>query len=108
MKYKIEIDQSEINWEQSSNQTITGRIDNKFWRASFVFGDHWMVLRQHGDNISPEELQTIKLFLEKHTPSYLERVRERKTKLCKVAALTIVGLGAAATILITILKNHKK
>lgn len=107
MEHKIEVDQPEIDWEQSS-KIITGQINGKPWRASFVFGEHWAIMRQHGDNVSLEECQAIKLFLEKHTPSYIERVRNKRTKICKAAALTIIGLGTAATIVVSILKNHKK
>jgi len=103
----LEVDQSEIDWTPGQTPTITGKINSKPWRASFLKCSDWTFNRQSGDGLTTAEIQAVKLYLESMTPSYVDRTKARKTTICAAAILTLIGVGAAATIVALVKRHHK-
>lgn len=103
----FEVDQHEIDWTPGTSPTLTGRINGKPWRASFVLGIDWMIFRQLNDGLTDEEIKVIKLYLTDQTPPFIQRILQGKTALCAVAILTLVGIGATAAVIAVIKRHHK-
>jgi len=104
----LEIDQEEIDWTPGNSPRLSGKINHKPWSASFVFGHTWSIHRHFGDSLTKQEIQHIKLFLDQQTPPFTKRVKDGKTKIPKSVILGLIGIGAAATVLILTQKHRRK
>lgn len=102
----LEVDQPEIDWSPGHRIFLTGKINAKPWRADFIRCSEWIIRRQHGDNLTEEEIESVKLYLTQQTPPFVERILRKKTKLYAMAILTLIGIGAAATVVAIIKRHH--
>ena len=94
--HRLLISQEIIDWQQQPHPVIEGTIDDASWKAWFVMGG-WLVeiLGQADDRIVLAAL--IKQYLDSVTPAWLDRVKERQTKIRRYCFMVAIGATVATT-----------
>ena len=84
------ITQEEIDWTEKPHPVLSGTIDDMSWKALFVM-NKWQIAIPAATKEREILCSLIREYLEKMTPAWLERVKNKKTKIRRYFFFVAVG-----------------
>lgn len=96
--HRLLISTDTIDWQEKPYPRVSGLIDDKVpWQASFVMNEKWFVEVCQPSEDRNDIVGLIRQYLVSITPAWLERMKNKKTKIRRYVFIAAVGVSLATT-----------